>query len=196
MIERAAAARAKVNSELLPELLATFAGKVEAISPTPDQIPQIWATPDSLFDLAKWLKDCGFNMLVDIGGVDYYPGRDPRFEVVYLFRQLPALGMLRVRVRCTEKESVPSLYPLWALANGAECEIYDQFGIKFTGHPNLTRILNPADWEGHPLRKDYPLRGPRALINLEMPADENRYAAFVDEELPADSSQAKANKGK
>jgi NADH-quinone oxidoreductase subunit C len=180
-IQRGLEAREKVTAEILPALLEAFAGKVEQIAPTNDQIPQVFATPAVLLELAKWLKDRGFNVLVDIGGADYYPKRDPRFEVVYHFRQFPALGMLRVRVRCTEKDQVPTLSGLWLMADPAEREVYDQFGIKFKDHPNLKRILNPDDWEGHPLRRDYPLRGPRALINLEMPADENRYHAFVDE---------------
>jgi NADH-quinone oxidoreductase subunit C len=182
MIERANQAREQVNTTVIPALLEAFAGKLERIDPTNDLIPQVWATPDSLEAIALWLRDKGFGMLVDIGGVDYYPKRDPRFEVVYQFRQLPTLGMVRVRVRCTEKESVPSLCSHWPMANPLEREVYDQFGIKFTGHPNLTRILNPDDWEGHPLRRDYPVRGPRSLINLEMPADENQYHPFVDEE--------------
>ncbi|HWI53473.1 MAG TPA: NADH-quinone oxidoreductase subunit C, partial [Symbiobacteriaceae bacterium] len=70
---------------------------------------------------------------------------------------------------------------IWPMADAPEREVYDQFGVKFKDHPNMTRILNPDDWEGHPLRRDYPLRGPRALINLEMPAEQNRFAAFVDE---------------
>lgn len=180
MIERVNAARAKVVTETLPALVAAFPKKVEQIPLTPDQIPQVWATPEALLDSARWLKGCGFNMLVDIGGVDYHPHREPRFEVVYHFRQLPGLGMIRVRVRCGEKDQVPSLSGEWAMANPAEREIWDQFGIKFSGHPNLTRILNPDDWEGHPLRRDYPVRGPRALISLEMPADENYYHDFVD----------------
>lgn len=182
MIDRAEAARAQVNAEVLPALVQSFSPKVEPIAPTNDQIPQVWATPDSLLDVANWLKDRGFTMLVDIGGVDYHPKREPRFEVVYHFRQLATLGMVRVRVRCTEKDPLPSLASIWPMANPAEREVFDQFGIKFDGHPNLKRILNPDDWEGYPLRRDYPLRGPRALINLEMPAEENRYHPFVEEE--------------
>jgi NADH-quinone oxidoreductase subunit C len=181
-LERVAQAREAVTTEIMPALLEAFAGKVEQIAPTNDLIPQVFATPDSLRDVALWLKGRGFNMLVDVGGADYYPRRDPRFDVVYHFRQFPNLGMIRVRVRCTEKDAVGTVCDVWPLANAMEREIYDQFGVKFRGHPNLTRILNPDDWEGYPLRRDYPLRGPRALINLEMPADENRYAAFVDDE--------------
>jgi NADH-quinone oxidoreductase subunit C len=175
-------ARENVNNQILPELVAAFEGKLEQIPPTNDLIPQVFATPDAAYDVAKWLKDRGFNMLVDIGGADYYPTREPRFDVVYHFRQLPGLGVIRVRVRCTEKDQVPTISTLWKMADPAEREIFDQFGIKFTGHPHLKRMLNPDDWEGYPLRHDYPLRGPRALINLEMPADENRYPSFVDDD--------------
>ncbi|HYF95458.1 MAG TPA: NADH-quinone oxidoreductase subunit C [Symbiobacteriaceae bacterium] len=178
MIERAAAAREKVNTEIVPALLETFKDRAEQITPTNDQIPQVFINPGSLLDVALWLKDRGFNVLVDVAGADYYPARDPRFEVIYHFRQFPALGMIRVRVRCTEKDQPASVSHIWPMAEAPEREVYDQFGIKFANHPNLKRILNPDDWEGHPLRRDYPLRGPRALINLEMPAEQNRYAAF------------------
>lgn len=185
LMERAEQARETVNNEILPALLEAFPGNVEQIAPTNDLIPQVFATPDVNLAVAEWLKSHGFNILIDVAGADYYPQRTPRFEVVYHFRQLPALGMIRVRVRCTEKDQVHTVSHIWPGANAPEREIYDQFGIIFKNHPNLSRILNPDDWEGHPLRKDYPLRGPRALINLEMPADENRYAPFADEEKAA-----------
>lgn len=181
MIQRGLEARQRVASVVVPALVAAFPGKVEPIAPTNDQIPQLFITPDAVLDIAVWLKEQGFNMLVDITAADYYPKREPRFDVVYHFRQIPALGMIRLRARCTEKDQVPSLAHLWGMADPAEREVYDQFGIIFKNHPDLKRILNPDDWEGHPLRRDYPLRGPRALINLEMPADENRYHPFVDE---------------
>lgn len=182
MIDRANAARDKVNAEIVPALVEAFADKVEPISPTNDLIPQVFVKPTALLDVALWLKDRGFHVLVDVGGADYYPKREPRFEVVYHFRQFPALGMIRVRVRCTEKDQPSTLSHIWPMAEAPEREVYDQFGIKFANHPNLKRILNPDDWEGHPLRRDYPLRGPRALINLDMPAELNRFAAFVDDE--------------
>jgi len=181
LMERGRQAREKVNAEILPALLEAFPGKVEQIAPTNDEIPQVFATPDVALEVALWLKDRGFNMLVDVAGADYYPARTPRFEVIYHFRQFPALGMIRVRVRCTEKDAVHTLAHVWPMADAAEREVYDQYGVIFKNHPMLTRILNPDDWEGHPLRKDYPLRGPRGLINLEMPAETNRYQDFLDE---------------
>ncbi|HYG60592.1 MAG TPA: NADH-quinone oxidoreductase subunit C [Symbiobacteriaceae bacterium] len=182
MMERGQQAREKVNTEILPALLAAFPGKVEQIAPTNDEIPQVFITPDINLDVALWLKDQGFNVLVDVAGADYYPKREPRLEVIYHFRQFPALGMIRVRVRCTEKDAVHTVSHIWPMANAPEREVFDQYGIVFKNHPYHKRILNPDDWEGHPLRKDYPLRGPRALINLEMPAEVNRYQEFLEDD--------------
>ncbi len=186
MIQRGIEAREQVNTEIVPALVKAFGSKVSLIAATGDQIPQVWAPADVLVEVVQWLRSCGFNMLVDLTAVDYYPNREPRFEMVYHFRQLPALGVIRVRVRCGEKAEVPTLSHLWSMADPAEREVFDQFGIRFKGHPNLKRILNPDDWEGHPLRRDYPTRGPRALISLEMPADENRYYDFPGEESSKD----------
>jgi NADH:ubiquinone oxidoreductase subunit C len=116
------------------------------------------------------LKADGFTILLDIGGVDYL-GRAPRFDVVYhLLKMPPRIATIaeigkpeRVRVLCGvegEPPHVPSVEDLWRSANWAEREIFDLFGIVFDGHVDLRRIQMPYDWEGHPLRKDYPLRGP------------------------------------
>ncbi len=106
------------------------------------------------------LKREGFTLLLDVGAVDY-PQRSPRFDVVY---HLLNLGkMQRVRLLCGvagEDPKVSTATDLWKSADWAEREIYDLFGITFEGHPDLRRIQMPNDWEGHPLRKDYPLRGP------------------------------------
>ena len=109
-------------------------------------------------------------MLLDLGGVDYL-GREPRFDVVYHLLALPArvatvaeVGTprrLRVLVGVpAEGPELPSATALWPSADWAEREVFDLFGIVFTGHPDLRRIQMPYDWTGHPLRKDYPLRGP------------------------------------
>ena len=108
-------------------------------------------------------------MLLDIGAADY-PRRAPRFDVVYHLLTFPQRKATvadigrpqRVRVLCgvAAGESVPTATGLWKSADWAEREIFDLFGIVFTGHPDLRRIQMPNEWEGHPLRKDYPLRGP------------------------------------
>lgn len=157
-------------------LTEKFGDKVTPLE-TPFEIPQFRVTPDVLRDVAVFLKQSGFDMLLDVGGVDYYP-RSPRFEVVYHFLDMQTRA--RVRLRCVlddERPEVPSLSGLWPSANPAEREVYDLFGVVFTDHPNLTRILMPSDWEGHPLRKDYPLKGPREKVEARFVAEKNRFHA-------------------
>jgi len=106
------------------------------------------------------LKRDGFTMLLDVGAVDY-PERTPRFDVVY--HLLTLRETKRVRLLCGvpgDDTKVPTATDLWKSADWAEREIFDLFGITFEGHPDLRRIQMPNDWEGYPLRKDYPLRGP------------------------------------
>lgn len=125
-------------------------------------------------DLARRLKDTGFEMLVDLCGVDYleYPdgaaslapaGRSPdrkpavRFEVVAHLLSISRKRRVRVRVPLLGPEpACPTVTHVWPGADWYEREAYDMFGIRFEGHPDLCRILMPDDWEGHPLRKDYP----------------------------------------
>ncbi len=122
---------------------------------------------ESLVDICRFLKSDGelkMNFLVDVLGVDYYPSR-PRFEVVYLLYSIPRKHRLRLKIKVDEGETVPSITSVWRSADWAERETYDMFGIVFEGHPNLRRIYLPQDWEGFPLRKDYPLRGYRDRYN-------------------------------
>jgi NADH-quinone oxidoreductase subunit C len=115
-------------------------------------------------EVCRFLRDhprIALNFLSDTTAVDMLRLREsPRFDVVALLYSLPNRVRLRIKAGCDDGESVPSLTPLWNGANWLEREVYDMFGIVFEGHPNLRRMLLPDDWdEGHPLRKDYPLRG-------------------------------------
>jgi NADH-quinone oxidoreductase subunit C len=135
-----------------------------AIRPPIDDARIIRTTPDGVRDELVALRTAGFAMLLDLGGVDYLP-RSPRYDVVYHLLRLNASGAQaeRVRVLCgveSDDPVVPSVSDVWPAADWAEREVFDLFGIRFTGHPDLRRIQMPVDWEGHPLRKDYPLRGP------------------------------------
>ena len=115
------------------------------------------------------LRSQGYAMLLDLGAVDYLE-RKPRFDVVYhLLKLAPspadvaAVGKpSRLRLLCgvDDGQCLPSVMDLWRSADWAEREVYDLFGIVFEGHADLRRIQMPYDWEGHPLRKDYPMRGP------------------------------------
>jgi len=102
--------------------------------------------------------------LVDIAGVDYFE-RSPRFEVVYHLYSTTAKLRIRLKVRLDEGEAIPSVTDIWRSANFPERETYDMFGIVFSGHPDLRRIYLAEDWEGFPLRKDYPLRGYKDQYN-------------------------------
>ena len=100
----------------------------------------------------------GFAMLSAQTAVDYGAEADPRFHVVYQLRDVQRNFLITLRVPASGSNlSVPSLVPLFPNANWFEREIWDMFGITFAGHPDLRRILMPYDWQGHPLRKDYPL---------------------------------------
>jgi NADH-quinone oxidoreductase subunit C len=106
-------------------------------------------------------QDCPFNFLSDVTCVDWFPS-EPRFEVVYHLLSIPKKERIRLKVRLASNSVVlDSVTSVWPAANYFEREVFDLFGIRFTGHPYLRRIQMPEDWEGHPLRKDYPVEGYR-----------------------------------
>ncbi len=135
---------------------------------------------DGLRESFGFLKEdskLDFNFLSDITAVDYWKKKDPRFEIVYHVFSLQGQRRLCVKVPVPENDPVvESLTPIWAGANWLEREVWDLFGIKFSGHPNLKRILLYEEFQGHPLRKDYP-------VNLCQPRVPEREVAgtFVDE---------------
>ena len=107
-------------------------------------------------EFAEAARDHGFEMCVDVTAVDWMRTRQERFEVVANLVSVSQKLRLRMITSVPEDEPVlASLVPVWPGANFAEREVYDMFGINFEGHPDLTRILMPDDWEGHPLRKDF-----------------------------------------
>ncbi len=123
--------------------------------------------PDILIDVCRFLKEdssLDFNMLVDITAVDGLElGWNPRFKVVYHLYSLSKGHRIRLKVPVSDKDpKVSSVTSIWKGANWPEREVYDMFGIRFEGHPDLRRILLYDEFEGHPLRKDYP-------IDLEQP---------------------------
>lgn len=131
-----------------------------------DGMPTIYVALGQLLDTCRALRDTPelrFAFLADLLPVDYYP-REPRFELVYLLASLGVGGFgdtprrLRVKVRVPAEADVPSVSSIWPAANWAEREAYDLFGVTFTGHPDMRRLLMPEDWEGFPLRKDYPVQ--------------------------------------
>ena len=126
-----------------------------------------------LRDAARFCRDSralAYNLLSDATCVDRFP-LEPRFELNYHLVSIPLRERLRLRVRLSSQDPVvDSLVPVWAGANWLEREIFDLFGIRFHDHPDLRRILLPEDWEGFPLRKDFPVEGFR-----DIPAIATRY---------------------
>ena len=115
---------------------------------------------EKIVDVIKFLRDTKgleFNFMMDLCGADY-PERTLRFEVVYNLYSLSTKGRVRLKARVPESNpSLPSICSLYKAANWFEREAYDMFGIRFEGHPNLKRLLTFEEFEGHPLRKDYPV---------------------------------------
>ncbi len=112
---------------------------------------------EDLVSVMQFLRDdpeLQYNMLASLCGVDWL-GQEERFEVIYHLLSMPNRDRLCIKVRTNA--TVPSVTGVWPGANWQEREVYDMFGVVFEGHPDLRRILMPADWEGHPLRKDYDL---------------------------------------
>ena len=119
--------------------------------------------PGCIVSVCQFLKyDRTFVRLSSVTAVDRYPA-EPRFEVVYHLHSVESKTRLRLKCRVYGTDPViESVTPVWRSANWYEREVFDLFGIRFLNHPDLRRIMMPDDWEGHPLRKDYPVTGPRA----------------------------------
>ena len=113
--------------------------------------------------------DASFDMCSDVTATDW-PLRPARFDVIYCLYSTRHRHRVRVKIRAAEDEPVPSVTAIWPSANWLEREVYDMFGVNFTGHPDRRRILMPEDWQGFPERKDYPLEGPGELL-MENPLD-------------------------
>ena len=127
---------------------------------------RVYLNPDQIYPVLEALKQrCGFAMLSELGGTDYlkYPGRSasaPRFEVHYALLNLDNHERIILKVGVSDPEpTLPSVTSLWGGADWMEREVFDLFGIHFTDHPDLRRLLMPDEFTAHPLRKDYPLRG-------------------------------------
>ncbi len=150
------------------ENLVDLAGHIESRMPDAVRLTQIvvgeltvLAERDHILPLLRFLRDdqqCNFETFIDICGVDY-PERNERFEVVYHLLSMRMNHRIRVRIRTDEETAVPSAVPIWPAANWFEREAFDMYGIQFSDHPDLRRILTDYGFEGFPLRKDFPLTG-------------------------------------
>jgi NADH-quinone oxidoreductase subunit C len=155
-----------------------------------DGMPTIYVPREALVETCRALRDTpelGYVFLADLLPVDYLP-REPRFEIVYLLASLGVAGFgstpkrLRIKVRLPGSDaSVPSVSSVWPAAAWSEREAYDLFGIHVTDHPDLRRLLMPEDWEGFPLRKDYPVQIKQAVKTYEpLQVSQEQFVANIE----------------
>jgi NADH-quinone oxidoreductase subunit C len=122
-----------------------------------DGIPYVLVRPEEILDVLQRCRDeLGYARWIDLTAVDDLEA-EPRFELQYLLYSMTEHRWLRIKTQTNER--VASITEVFAAANWYEREVYDLFGIEFDGHPNMTRIMMPDDWSGHPLRRDYPIGG-------------------------------------
>jgi NADH-quinone oxidoreductase subunit C len=147
----------------IAKLLSWNAAAVEGAKYDRDET-SVYIQGSALREACVLLRDdpgCPFNYLADVTCVDWFPSQ-PRFEVIYHLLSISKKERLRLKVRLGgDAPAIESVTSVWPAANYFEREVFDLFGIRFTGHPYLRRLLMPEDWEGHPLRKDYPVEGYR-----------------------------------
>jgi NADH-quinone oxidoreductase subunit C len=145
----------------LKKLQEKFPASVSEVKTFRDEI-SVTVQKKDILDICKFLysdPDLQYQMLIDLCGVDFFP-EQPRFEVVYLLYSMKNKERLRLKIKVGDSESVSSVESIWKAADWLEREVYDLFGIPFDNHPDLRRILLWDGYEGHPLRKDYPVEGP------------------------------------
>ena len=163
-------------------------GTFEPVSAA-DGMPTVYVPRERLVETMGALRDVPelrYAFLADIAGVDYLP-REPRYEVIYLLASLGAPGFgetpkrLRVKVRVPGTDpSVPTISGLWKAAGWAERELWDLYGIRVDGHGDLRRILMPEDWEGHPMRRDYPVQIKQAVkIYAPLQVSEEEFVSSI-----------------
>jgi len=149
------------NHPAVAKLVAWNPAAVEGAKFDRDEM-SIYVERSSIRDACVLLRDdtdCPFNYLADITCVDWFPS-EPRFEVVYHLLSISKKERVRLKVRLDGSSlALDSVTLVWPAANYFEREVFDLFGVRFAGHPYLRRLLMPEDWEGHPLRKDYPVEG-------------------------------------
>jgi len=150
-------------TEIAEKVKKRFPEEVVEVTDFRDQVSVI-VKRGKILNICRYLHDdpsLFFDHLQDLCGSDYHGKKDPRFEVVYNLYSITNHHKIRIRAQVPDNDpSIQSVTSIWAGANWHERECYDMFGIVFKGHPDHRRILLPEDWEGHPLRKDYPLKGP------------------------------------
>jgi NADH-quinone oxidoreductase subunit C len=148
------------SNQLIDQINKTLPGSIEEHSEYRDEL-QVYVKKEFFPELMKLLrneKTFNYDLLLDVAGIDRLPD-EPRFELVYVLFSLEHNRRLIVKLKVDISDTVPSMTGIWKSADWPEREVFDLLGINFSGHPDLRRILTWDNFEGHPLRKDFPLRG-------------------------------------
>ena len=170
-----------------PPASPTALGPAIKSSGTPFNELTIVVARETIVDVLTKLRDadgCKFEILIDICGVDY-PARENRFDVVYHLLSARLNQRIRIKLETNEADAVPSVIPVYPAANWFEREAYDMYGILFSGHPDLRRLLTDYGFQGHPLRKDFPLTG-HVEVRYD---DEAKRVVYEPVKLPQDFRQ-------
>ena len=148
---------------LAQQLSEALSGSVLATSHANGRA-EIQIAPEQNVAVLAWLREQGYSFLASLHGVDYYP-HEPRLGVIYELLDMKNVDRVSVKARVsTDEPSIASVLELWPGADFPEREVYDMFGVRFDGHPDLRRILMPEDYEGHPQRRDFPVGGEPVLF--------------------------------
>jgi NADH-quinone oxidoreductase subunit C len=151
---------AHAQNRAISSLLSSLPGSIQDVKFDRNELT-LTIDKDQIRTACEVVRAAGYNMLVDVTCVDWYPS-EPRFQVTYHILSHSLKERLRLAAMVDSIDtSVDSITPVWPSANFYEREVWDLFGVRFHGHPNLRRIMMPDEWEGHPLRKDYPVEGYR-----------------------------------
>jgi NADH-quinone oxidoreductase subunit C len=172
--------------DLVPALQAAVPGVSIESAPSVDRQTTVYVAPGDLPEVARALRDTpslAFALLAELTAVDFWP-REPRYELVYILVSIANRLRLRMKVRLPSADAhVETVSGIWPAANWLEREVWDLFGIAFDGHPDPRRLLMPEDWEGFPLRKDYPVqirKTPQSSSALQVTEDEFRANLMKD----------------
>ncbi|GFE60026.1 NADH-quinone oxidoreductase subunit C [Geobacter sp. AOG2] len=149
------------NNRAVVKLKEKFASSIIEVVEFRGEVTVTIKKQDLLAVLGFLKQSLQYNLLTDVTAIDYLGKKEERFMMVYQLYSIPNKDRLRIKAAVSEEECrIESATQVWATANWLEREVYDLFGITFDNHPDLRRILMTPDWEGYPLRKDYPLQGP------------------------------------
>src|SRR5436190_5231575 len=169
------------STTLIASLQQAAPGSEFESAPSVDLQTTMYAPRDAVAAIARTLRDAAglqFDFLVELTAADFWP-REPRFEIVYMLVSTMLRHRARIKVRLHGDDAhIATVSGVWPAANWLEREVWDLFGIEFDGHPDPRRLLMPDEWEGHPLRKDYP-------VQVKLPARVSEPTQLTEDEFRA-----------